>query len=234
MRLLAIILIFSLVACGRGQRESNLASENNPLCAVLPGKRQIIGPSKSGVQYFPPSFGKPSHVCNFKGYPECFPKVGTFESEWYAGHWEAAHEPSLYMMPDGKPSAGHIIVRFTWLPTFHHPVIIRFDISPNGTDLIAKELSGAGGYEPGTIKRTLTRKLEASEARRLAETLKNAPFGEPSADCSLGLDGSQWTLERANGSSYEYVTRWSPKHGPVRDFGMVALKMTGWKFEEIY
>lgn len=101
--------------------------------------------------------------------------------------------------------------------------------------MIAKELTGAGGYEPGTINRQITRTLNSAEARQLAEAMaKASPFNEPPANCELGLDGSQWMLERTERGSYDYASRWSPEKGAMRDFGMLALKLTGWKFEEIY
>lgn len=235
MRLAAIILILPLAACGNNQPSESHAPENNALCKVLPGKTDTINPTKSGVQYFPPSFGKTMHVCNFKGYPECFPKVSAFENEWYSKHWEAAREPSLYQISKGQESAQGGILRFTWLPTFHHPVTVRFEIEPGSTTMIAKELSGAGGYEPGKINRQITRTLNSAEARQLAEAMaKASPFNEPPAKCELGLDGSQWMLERVERGSYDYASRWSPQKGAMRDFGMLALRLTGWKFEEIY
>jgi hypothetical protein len=235
MRLTAIILILALAACGNDQPSGGYASENSSLCKVLPGKADSISPTKSGIQYFPPSFGKIMHVCNFKGYPECFPKVSAFENERYSKHWEAAQEPSLYQISEGNESAHGSVLRFTWLPTFHHPVVVRFEISPGSTTLIAKELSGAGGYEPGTINRQINRKLNSAEARQLTEAMaKASPFNEPPAKCELGLDGSQWMLERTDKDGYDYASGWSPENGPMRDFGMLALKLTGWKFEEIY
>lgn len=63
---------------------------------------------------------------------------------------------------------------------------------------------------------------------------KASPFSEPPLNCELGLDGSEWMLERAESGSYEYASRWSPEKGSMRDFGLLALKMTGWKFQRIY
>lgn len=224
-----------LAACHDAQQVRDNNTESNSLCRMLPGKSEVINPTKSGVQYLPPSFGKIMHSCNFKGYPECFPKISKYESEWYSKYWEAAQEPSLYEISNANKSTQGSVLRFTWLPTFHHPVIIRFEMSPDSTTLIAKELSGAGGYEPGTISRQINRKLNSVEVRQVAEAMaKASPFSEPPANCVQGLDGSQWMLERADMGSYDYASRWSPEQGAMRDFGLLALQLTGWKFEEIY
>ncbi|MBY8825100.1 hypothetical protein [Sphingomonas colocasiae] len=60
------------------------------------------------------------------------------------------------------------------------------------------------------------------------------PFHEPPTKCELGADGSQWMLERASNGAYDYANRWSPQNGSMRDFGILALQLTGWKLEEVY
>jgi hypothetical protein len=229
------ILPLSLVACSDSQQQRYSSEESKQLCKILPGKSETIRPTKSGVQYLPPSFGSVMHICNFKGYPECFPKISNFENEWYSKHWEAAEEPSLYEFSNTKRTAHHTVLRFTWLPTFHHPVIVRFEMISGSMTLVAKELSGAGGYEPGSIKRQISRQLSPVEVRQVTEAMaKASPFGEPPLNCELGNDGSEWMLERAESGGYEYASRWSPDKGSMRNFGLLALRMTGWKFEEIY
>lgn len=236
MRLSASILLLTLAGCHGAKTERSSALDSDPLCKMLPGKVESISPTKSGTQYFPPSFGRIMHICNFKGYPECFPKVSSFENDWYSKHWEAAQEPSLYQLSKGGSKPAQIsVLRFTWLPTFHHPVIVRIEVAPGFTTIIAKELSGAGGYDPGTIKRQIARTLSSAEARQLADAMaKASPFNEPPAKCELGLDGSQWMLERYDKGGFDYASRWSPQKGSMHDFGMLALNLTGWKFEEIY
>lgn len=223
-----------LAAC-TAQQVPTSNEENNALCRMLPGKSEAIRSSKSGIQYLPPSFGKVMHICKFKGYPECFPKISNFESEWYSNHWEAATEPSLFEISNAQKYAGDSVLRFTWLPTFHHPVIVRFETSAGTTNFIAKELSGAGGYEPGSISRQINRKLSSLEEHQVERAMARAsPFNEPPENCGGGTDGSRWILERARKGSYEYADRWSPQKGAMRDFGLLTLKLTGWEFEEIY
>ncbi|WP_293646008.1 hypothetical protein [Sphingopyxis sp. RIFCSPHIGHO2_12_FULL_65_19] len=204
-------------------------------CVVLPGNKTAITSSKAGKRYFPKSFGKPAQVCNFKGYPECFATISEVERDWYPSHWDAAREPSLYERSRVSAPAGKSTLRFTWLPTFHHPVIVRIERSGEHATLIAKQLSGEGGYEPGKVEREVRRPLSAAEIGKLRAILFRTKVLEQRAtECDNGLDGSQWIVEGVSHEGYRFINRWSPTEGPVRKFGDFALGLTGWTFEEIY
>ena len=204
-------------------------------CVALPGHHVAIAPSKAGKQYFPKAFGKPAQVCNFKGYPECFATINKVENDWYPHHWDAADEPSLYERSLAPATAGKSAVRFTWLPTFHHPVIVRVERSGQDARLIAKQLSGEGGYEPGKVEREVTRQLSVAEIAKFDAILSSTKVLEQRAtECDSGLDGSQWIVEGIDRDGYHYVNRWSPKEGPVRELGDFALLLSGWTFEERY
>ncbi|MBA4011637.1 MAG: hypothetical protein C0481_07195 [Phenylobacterium sp.] len=159
-----------------------------------------------------------------------------FEAGWYSGHLRAAGEPSLYLASRAAPTDGSRSYRFTWLPTFHAPVIIRVDELPDGRmRLTAKKLTGAGGYGPGRIGERVERMLSAAEVVELnrvlatGDALNLAPGG-----CRGGSDGSRWILEANDRGSYRYVNRWMPGAGPVRQTGMLLLSFTGWRFERVY
>jgi len=99
-------------------------------------------------------------------------------------------------------------------------------------DLVAKRLSGGGGYDPGelekpgVVRRTLTRK----EARQFQAMLARAgKLNRRPITCTLGLDGSQWILESADGGTYHYVNRWSPERGSERALGEFMLGLAGWR-----
>jgi len=111
-------------------------------------------------------------------------------------------------------------------------VFVRFTITGDRATLIAKELSGAGGYEPGTISRQVERDLSEREMQALSRILKQtAVLDLPPVDCMLGADGSQWIVEAADNEGYKYINRWSHNFGPIHDFGIFALKLTGWRYE---
>ncbi len=232
MRAASIVLAFFLTSCGSGHDTSPAIDRR---CAALPGNDVAIKPSIAGKSYFPQSFGKPAQVCNFKGYPECFARINEVENDWYPDHWDAAGEPSLYERSRVPSTVDTSTLRFTWLPTFHHPVIVRIERSRQGAQLIAKQLSGKGGYEPGKVEREVTRPLSAIEMAKLDTILSATKVLEQRAtDCNTGLDGSQWIVEGADHNGYHFVNRWSPQEGSVREFGDFVLALSGWTFEERY
>lgn len=190
------------------------------------------------TEYFPPSFSKNSITCDL-GTPDA-PYRRTFklvaEKDAEAPHWRAAHEPSLYLASRSPSSKVNRTYRLVWLRTFHAPITVRVEVFSDGTArLIAKRLSGQGGYEPGRIVDRVERVLSAEEFAKLERLVSETrPFDLPPMDCNWGSDGATWTLEANDAGAYKYVNRWSPKNGPVRDAGMLMLSFTGWRLGPIY
>jgi hypothetical protein len=241
MRSAAIVITLISTGCGSDNVLPPTAEQVLPInveqrlpaidrrCAMLPGEDSTIKSSKRGINYFPESFGKPTQVCEHAGYPECIPTIDPVENEWYPKHWDAADEPSLYERSTKTISADASTLRFTWLPTFDHPVIVRIERSGSNARLVAKKLSGHGGYEPGIIEQKIDRPLTSLELARLDLILSKTKILETRAtNCDLGTDGSQWIVEGVDSKGYVFVNRFSPNTGPVRAFGDFALNLTGW------
>jgi hypothetical protein len=97
-----------------------------------------------------------------------------------------------------------MIVRFTWLRSFHHPVAIRLFRSGDGRWMLTtKVASGAGGYKPGHLTTNVTRELKASDAEQILSLvapatdywkLSGTKIDEPSLDGSITVqvDGARW------------------------------------------
>jgi hypothetical protein len=179
----------------------------------------------SSIRYFPSSFAAKA-ACGL-------PTVSDFEAKWYGSAWRAAHEGPLYASSTPGPIATY---RFTWLRSFHHPIIVRVDESPSGERMLtAKELSGEGGYAMGAVDRQLVRPLSPGEAAKLDGLLARTRILDLAAtDCDAGADGAVWIIEAQGQSGYRYVNRWSPKGGPVRDVGLLLLDLTGWRVNPVY
>lgn len=211
------------------------SAPNAQSCKGLVSHSTEMLPFTNGTSYFPQSLGKPSRVCSFAGFPECYPIISEIERDWYPKHWAAAKEPSLYEMSLRPGMAETEILRFTWLRTFHEPVIIRITKSGTETKLQAKKLSGKGGYDPGEVAVEVDRTLSISEQRELAIVLGSTAILtlEPS-NCDLGTDGSEWIVESVRGDDYRFIKRWSPEEGRMREFGLFMIKLTGWDLGDIY
>lgn len=159
--------------------------------------------------------------------------VGTFDvtrslddfvQRWYAKHLSAMKEPSLSC---GSLDADESY-RFTWLRTFHRPIVVRLSWLRDGGDLVAVVLDGAGGYEPGKVAKTVRRRIEGREWQSLQAALTGfwtLPT-KNKADAN-GCDGAQWIIEGRRQGQYHIVDRWTPDDGAYRDLGLLFLKLTG-------
>ncbi|MEO0441895.1 MAG: hypothetical protein AAF067_13610, partial [Pseudomonadota bacterium] len=73
---------------------------------------------------------------------------------------------------------------------------IRIESDDDGFRLIAKELTGAGGYEPGQLGRSKELRLTGQQVKKLKDLLETeALFEKYPKACDFGLDGSQWIFE---------------------------------------
>jgi hypothetical protein len=92
--------------------------------------------------------------------PRFFPGIDAFHGEWYGKQLQALHEPSLCC---DSADRGRV-VRFVWLRSLDHPVVIRLDQSMNGSwSIVTKVGTGAGGYDPGTVLSERHRMLSAAQ-----------------------------------------------------------------------
>lgn len=183
--------------------------------------------------YFPPVYDRLETYC--PNFHRTFARFNDDRRDWYSKHLRAAREPSLFQQ--ARTGRGDTL-RFLWLRTNHAPVVVRIEnMQATRGRLIATELTGKGGYAPGMIARHLDRQLTAGETADLRRRLvAQNPLGLTSGtdECTNGMDGSQWIVERAVGQRYKMVDRFYPEHGPVRATGMAMLRLTGWKFDTIY
>jgi hypothetical protein len=146
----------------------------------------------------------------------------SYVREWYSKHLRAMGEPSL-SCSDYRPES----YRFLWLRTFGRPIAVRIEIG-RSIDLIAVELDGAGGGEPGEIARKIQRQLQANEWTTLSTALRNtAVWTMPSRDSRHGWDGAQWVFEGRSRRNYHMVDRWSPKTGAYRELCLMFVKLAG-------
>jgi hypothetical protein len=145
--------------------------------------------------------------------------------DWYSTQLAAMNEPSLSCGVAGQA------YRFTLLRTFHHPVSVRVFRQGDGWWVSAIELSGAGGYAPGTVSCRMQAPLAPADVARLQKMLSDTDaWSMPTEIESNGLDGSQWIIELKDGDRYHVVDRWTPQDGPIHSLGLAFLAFTHWEF----
>jgi hypothetical protein len=104
-------------------------------------------------------------------------------------------------------------LRFTYIPTFGNPYVIRLTKRENVIHLKSAILNGLGGYEIG-------RPSELREENRtgsyLAEEIlvraEQCFSAEEQLEEGSGLDGSRWILEYLNEDVYRVADLWTPTH----------------------
>ena len=138
---------------------------------------------------------------------------------WYGNQLRAAGERSLC----ADANAGNEVYRLAWIPSFHHTVIIRIERRGGDHSFNAVQLSGAGGYEPGTPQEQITVAISESEWKSWLALIARARFWEAQTIAAdtifdstgarvgfVGVDGAQWILEAKRFTDYHAVDRWSP------------------------
>lgn len=201
--------------------------------AVFSGVLSLTSPTWASVQdgpaYFPQSLRETTLRCGLFGPGARREVLSDFVADWYGHHLRAAGEAPLF-------EATGPTLRFTWLRTFHAPVVIRLDTAADGTvTMTATELSGHGGYEPGTVARRIERRLSATEAAALTQVVgETAVLQQAAGACDIGLDGARWIVESVGPGGYRFVDRQSPESGPVRAFGLHLIGLTGWTYDNLY
>jgi hypothetical protein len=164
----------------------------------------------------------PTHVYFPRGtfYPK--PEQEKFIVEWYSKYLRGMGEVSLCSLADSEAES----YRFLWLRSFHRPVAVRVWRSSDGYFLNVKELSGAGGYEPGTLITNRTRQLTNPEWDYFVNLLERSCYWQLAAEADeSGFDGAQWILEGTKGGRYHLVDRWSPQDGDFRAACFELLKL---------
>lgn len=189
------------------------------------------------TDYFPNSLQTTFAECEMApGVVERRQVQDDFEADWLSGELSAFGEPSLYRRPPSTPQS----VRFTWLRSFHDPVVVRVDATVEGRlRMTARQHPAGTGFGPkagdGRARET-TRFLTPAETAALQDMVEEVGlFTAPPSGCSCCLDGAQWIIEGNDPQhGYRYRSRQSPDRGLERRLGLHLLALTGWNAGPIY
>lgn len=189
--------------------------------------------STTRVVYFAPELSVRAAGCPWNPNE---PQLADFEANWFASELRGFAEPSLYLASRETIGSRPRTIRFTWLPSFHDPVVVRIDTDGAGASFLTAKLRPGGAGFFGEKPRRLERRLTQEETQTIEELVTRSElFGQTAKDCRIGPDGAQWIIEATDGPrGYAFVARWSPESGPVHDFGLAMIALTGWDVEPIY
>lgn len=193
--------------------------------------------SSQRTDYFPDSLQTTSAVCvsDFGDIHEQ-EVLDEFEDLSLSGELSAFNEPSLYRRPPSAPPS----IRFTWLRSFHDPIIVRVDATADGRSILtARRRPGGLGFgpEPGVDReQTIVRQLSAAESAALQKVIDDVGlFAAPASSCRCCVDGARWLIEAVDPRhGYRFRSRQSPKEGLERVLGLHLLALTGWDVGRIY
>lgn len=206
------------------------------LPALLLSQPAIGAPDYSRLEYFPAELHMSSVECQLGNKRLKLPLLSDFHDAWFSKHLAAAKETSLFEQSLKPPMDIAASYRFTWLPSFHAPVTVRIDQWRDGTMVLtAKRLTGRGGYDPGHIGSTTTRKLTAKESADIRQMFAARDFAAFRTNpCNTATDGAQWLVESRIGSKYHVVNQFSPQAGAILRIGTALLTLTNWKIGLVY
>lgn len=149
-----------------------------------------------------------------------------FSINWYSKHLNALNEPVL---SDTLPTK---IYRFTYLRTFDNPIVIRIENDNDTISIHWKVSDGAGGYEPGEIIESQSKKLSTEDWELIENKIDSIDFWNlPTNETGLmGTDGSQWILEGKSLGKYKVVDRWCG--GKISSVCRELIDLTGLKLKK--
>lgn len=116
-----------------------------------------------------------------------------FRVDWMTDFLSAADEPILY------PSTDKLTYRITWLPSFHHPIVLRLEKNDSGGWLMWKVNEGMGGNEPLDILEEGSVQITEPEFNRIADLLDSTEICNDYHYDNLSMnDGATLIIERVD------------------------------------
>lgn len=136
--------------------------------------------------------------------------LDTFSNLWYSSSLSAFKEPYLYNYKGADE-----FYRFTWLRSFHNPIVIRFQKQNGNYILSTKEMIDNRGYAPDISVVNSTQHLTASKWNKLESKLSRLNFWNKEThdpDPISATDGAQWILEANIKGKYHFIDRQFPEN----------------------
>lgn len=176
------------------------------------------------TQYFDPALYRGGYPCSLDEKSPPGP-VEEFAEGWFSGPLRTVGEPSLYLH---RPPAGATTVRFTFLPAFSEPIIVRIDdLHGEHPRLTATRVVDQVHVVKGPNH--LIRPLSRAEAAPISAFVASSGVLDlPPDSCLSGVDGVVYLIEANGPDGYRFINRWGVDDGPIYDLANRMYRLTGW------
>lgn len=173
--------------------------------------------------YFDPILYRTDYPCSIEARETPRPLDPEIES-WFAGPLRDVGERPLH----NAKSDGKTTLRFTFLPSFVKPVIVRIDdLYGQSPRLTATRYVGQVQMKAGPDH--LVRALSKEEVAPIIALIRNsAVLDLPPDSCISGIDGVVYLLEANGPDGYRFINRWSVEEGAVYDLANAMYRLTDW------
>lgn len=130
-------------------------------------------------------------------------EMQAFHERWFGDQLRAMGERPLWT-GDRRARVDRLLV----LPSFAPAVAVRITRAGDGATAVTTLLDGAGGYAPGKVAATRTRRIRPAELARFDALLSGARMGKrDGSDTLVCLDGTQYVVERRDAAGHHLVSR---------------------------
>lgn len=184
------------------------------LAGLLASKRET---------YFDPMLYRTTYPCSLSDNVIPGPLDSDIES-WFADPLRNVGERPLW----NAKTNGKTTLRFTFLPAFMEPVIVRIDdLHGSSPRLTATRHVDQVHVKPGPNH--LVRDLSKDEVAPIIELMNNsAVLDLPPDSCVSGVDGVVYLIEANGPDGYRFINRWAVEEGAVYDLANAMYRLTGW------
>lgn len=188
---------------------------------------QNIYPSIDSITAYFPKSGLSKPPQQEDGY------LNRFRNIWYSRILKSLDEPVLYNYKTTDE-----IYRFTWLRSFHLPVVIRIQKHNFNFSIVAKILRERYDDEPDEVVTNTSESMIFYRWMAFKNKLNKADFWHMQMkDVSAqGADGARWIMEGVQNGKYHFVDRWSAggsEFGEACEY-LIAISGLEIKEKEIY
>ncbi len=208
MRLRRNICILLLIAIVMSNSCQSRKTESD----CFPGNSQQIGS-------FPITASKNFPVSSMKGYSE----IDSLD-QGLSKFLEVLQEPTIIKISEHEDE----VYRFLWLRSFDNPISLRMQKSLAEFTLIIKQSDGKGGYDPGKLNASWTKKLSVWQWMKFKSLLESECFWtmDYTAHELAIIDGAWWQLEGKRENRYHIVRKASPTKGKFYEACLYLLELS--------